>query len=320
VEFFGSPKEAEGAGYRACARCRPAEASRQLRAVEAACRQIDGNLDRNLPLGDLSRVAGLSPFHLSRLFRRHLGVTVRQYRQARRLDHLKEKLNTQSSVTDAIYEAGYGSASRVYEIAGAQLGMTPSSYRNGAPAAEIVYTIFDSALGKALLAATQKGVCAIRLGDDKDLVQGLKREFAAAVLRQDDAALRHFASAVNRHLAEGAPAVDLPLDIRATAFQSLVWNALRAIPRGQTRTYSEVAEAIGRPRAVRAVANACAQNPVALAIPCHRVVHRDGRSTGYRWGAERKRKLLEMEGVQERVLSKSKRSLKKDLLLPADTL
>jgi len=296
VEFFTTPQAAERAGYRACFRCRPAENSRQLQAVEAACRQIENHLDSNLSLSVLSQAAGLSPFHLSRVFRRHLGVTPGQYRRARRLERFKSELNAQATVTDAIFEAGYGSSSRVYEQP--RLGMKPSLYRNGAAGAKIAYTVFDSALGKALLAATRTGVCAIRFGQNEDeeaLAQALRDEFPRAVLRRDDAALRFFVQAISEHLAGGAPVLNLPLDILATAFQSLVWNALRSIPRGETRTYGEVAEAIGRPQAVRAVARACASNPVALAIPCHRVVHRDGHSIGYRWGVERKRKLLAME-------------------------
>jgi len=187
-----------------------------------------------------------------------------------------------------------------------KLAMKPSLYRQGAPGANIAYTIFDSALGKALLAATKAGVCAISFGEDEQaLAQTLNREFPRAVLRRDEASLQHFVRAIDDHLAGNAPVLDLPLDIRATAFQSLVWKALRSIPRGETRTYSEVAEAIGRPRAVRAVAHACASNPVALAIPCHRVVHRTGHAMGYRWGVARKRQLPALEQSGNRAIEQS---------------
>jgi AraC family transcriptional regulator of adaptative response/methylated-DNA-[protein]-cysteine methyltransferase len=249
-----------------------------------------------LSLAALGKAAGMSPFHLSRIFKRRLGVTPREYRQARQLENFKTELNSQRTVTDAIFHAGYGSASRLYENSNQRLGMTPSQYRGGAAGQEIKYTSFDSVLGTVMLAATDKGVCAIRFGQDAEVMAGeLKGEFAAATVRRDDAALDAMAHAVRAHLNGTAPDLGLPLDIQATAFQRRVWNALRAIPYGQTRTYSEVAQQVGNPRAVRAVANACASNPVALVIPCHRVVHKDGRSSGYRWGPERKSKLLAQE-------------------------
>jgi AraC family transcriptional regulator of adaptative response/methylated-DNA-[protein]-cysteine methyltransferase len=238
----------------------------------------------------------MSPFHLSRVFKHRLGVTPRQYRQARLLQRFKTELNSQRTVTDAIFHAGYGSTSRIYETSGERLGMTPSAYRNGAAGQEIMYTIFDSALGMVLLAATSRGVCAIRFGEDPEvLASGLKAEFPGASLRRNDDALVTLSRAVRAHLDGCEPDLNFPLDIRATAFQRKVWSTLRTIPYGETRTYSEVAQQLGDSRAVRAVAKACATNPVALAIPCHRVVHKDGRHSGYRWGIERKSKLLAIE-------------------------
>jgi AraC family transcriptional regulator of adaptative response/methylated-DNA-[protein]-cysteine methyltransferase len=303
VDFFPTPEAAEQAGYRACHRCRPTEINRQLRAVQTACRYIERHLDRDLSLAALGKAAGMSPFHLARIFKHRLGVTPRQYRQARQLQHFKNELNSQRTVTDAIFHAGYGSTSRVYESSSRRMGMTPIQYRRGAPGEDIGYTIFDSALGTVLLAATEKGVCAIRFGEDAEaMVSELKREFAAALCR-NDAALKPLASAVRAHLEGSAPDLALPLDIRATAFQRRVWDVLRAIPYGETRTYSQVAQELGNPKAVRAVANACASNPVALAIPCHRVVHKDGHSSGYRWGTQRKGKLLAMEERKRQAIS-----------------
>jgi AraC family transcriptional regulator of adaptative response/methylated-DNA-[protein]-cysteine methyltransferase len=302
VEFFTTAHAAERAGYRACRRCRPTEISRQVRAVQAACQHIERNLDRNAPLTALARTVGMSPFHLARVFKRRLGVTPSQYRQARRLERFKSELNAQRTVTDAIFEAGYGSTSRLYENATRQLGMSPSRYRNGAGGEEISYTVFDTPLGMLALAATGKGICAIRFGESAEaLAQELKSEFSRADLRRADSALAPFARAVRDHVDGALPDLDLPFDIRATAFQRRVWDALRSIPYGRTASYSEVARGIGHPRAVRAVANACANNPVALVIPCHRVVHKDGSASGYRWGKERKRKLLAMERENEQV-------------------
>lgn len=247
-------------------------------------------------LEELSAAAGVSPHHLQKTFKRLMGVTPRQYADARRLGSLKAHLKGGFSVTEATYEAGYGSSSRLYERAASQLGMTPALYRRGGPGLQLRYATFDSPLGRLLVAATERGVCALYLGDsDGPLESALREEYKAAEIRRDEAGLRRLVEPVLSQLEGRAPLADFPLDVRATAFQRRVWEELRRIPLGETRTYGEMARAIGKPRAVRAVARACAQNRVSVVIPCHRVVAADGSLTGYRWGLERKAKLLAQE-------------------------
>ena len=263
--------------------------------VERVCRLIDGHLDEPLTLGDLGEAVGVSPAHLQRVFKRLMGISPRQYLAARRLGRFKTHLKEDSTVTTAIYEAGYGSASRVYEHSADRLGMTPGTYRAGGQATAIRFTLTDCPLGRLLLAGTDRGVCAVYFGDEDKLLQAeLQREFPAATRSRDDDGLADWAAQV-RLMVEGEEPSDLPLDVRATAFQWRVWEQLRAIPRGQTRTYRQVAEAMGRPTAARAVARACATNPVSVVIPCHRVVRGDGGLGGYRWGLARKQKLLNRE-------------------------
>jgi AraC family transcriptional regulator, regulatory protein of adaptative response / methylated-DNA-[protein]-cysteine methyltransferase len=237
-----------------------------------------------------------SSFHLQRTFKSVLGVSPKAYMDACRLRQVKQNLQAGYSVTTALYAAGYGSSSRLYERTAAQLGMTPEKYRRGAVAAVVRYTIANSPLGRMLIAATDKGICAIQFADsDQQLQQGLIREFPFAVRRRDDPTMAQWRVSLTS-LMEGREAnPSLPLDIRATAFQRRVWEALQRIPRGETRSYSAVAKKIGMPKATRAVARACATNPVAVAIPCHRVVRQDGELGGYRWGVERKEQLLTME-------------------------
>ncbi|HMK31711.1 MAG TPA: bifunctional DNA-binding transcriptional regulator/O6-methylguanine-DNA methyltransferase Ada [Terriglobales bacterium] len=315
VEFFDGPEAAERSGFRACRRCRPREIDAgdpKGQLVQKLCRLIDRHLDQPLSLQDLADQAGLSPFHLQKTFKQVLGISPREYADARRLLLLKSKLRHGDDVTTAVYDAGYGSSSRVYERAPGHLGMTPGSYRQGAPGITIRYTITDSPLGRMLVASTARGLCAVRFADsDRELESGLRQEFPKAEIVADK---QHLRSAVGRLLSHldgdaldgvepgrnsGSKHIDqhpdLPLDVRATAFQWRVWKALRQIPRGSTRSYAEIARAIRRPRAVRAVARACAANPVAVLIPCHRVVRSDGEPGGYRWGAERKRALLARE-------------------------
>ncbi|MFZ3266913.1 MAG: bifunctional DNA-binding transcriptional regulator/O6-methylguanine-DNA methyltransferase Ada [Terriglobales bacterium] len=298
VSFFGQATAAEQAGYRACLRCRPkaVEGNPQSALVRAICRYIEQHIEDSLTLKVLAKEFRRSAFHLQRTFKSILGVTPKAYSDACRLRQVKQNLQAGHDVTTALYAAGYGSSSRLYERTAAQLGMTPEKYRRGAVAAVVRFTIAPSPLGRMLIAATDKGICAIQFADsDQQLQQGLMREFPFAVRRRDDVALDGWKTAVTR-LIDGRDAhPSLPLDIRATAFQRRVWEALQRIPRGETRSYSAVARKIGMPKAVRAVARACATNPVAVAIPCHRVVREDGQQGGYRWGIERKEQLLAME-------------------------
>lgn len=300
VSFFLTPDDAEAEGYRPCKRCRPSgevdESSAAL--VREACRYIEENHtgERPVTLSALSDHVGLSPFHLQRVFKRATGVSPRQYAEALRLGKLKERLKEGENVTTAIYDAGYSSGSRVYEIAPQQLGMTPTEYRRGGAQVRIGFATAESPLGRLLVAATDKGICSVYLGDDDGALQErLEREFPAADVRRDDTYLGEWIAAIVRHLQGKEPHLDLPIDVRATLFQKRVWEALRRIPYGSTRSYAQVAEAIGSPTATRAVAHACATNPVAIVVPCHRVVRSDGTRGGYRWGEWRKELLLAQE-------------------------
>jgi AraC family transcriptional regulator of adaptative response/methylated-DNA-[protein]-cysteine methyltransferase len=298
VTFFPLPEAAEGAGFRSCLRCRPKVAAQTpaVEAVRLACRHIEEHGDEPLTLQALAARVGLSPYHLQRVFKRIVGVSPREYREALRVDKFKSRVKKGESVTSALYEAGYGSSSRLYENAGGRLGMTPAAYRRGGRGASISYTIAGCPLGRLLVAATEKGVCAVRIGDsDKELETALRTEYSEAEIHRDDKSLGEWVGALVDHLRGKHPRLDLPLDVQATAFQWSVWQKLKEIPYGSTRSYSEVARAIGRPSAVRAVARACATNPVALVIPCHRVVREDQSLGGYRWGIDRKRALLERE-------------------------
>jgi AraC family transcriptional regulator, regulatory protein of adaptative response / methylated-DNA-[protein]-cysteine methyltransferase len=308
VAFFDHALQAEQAGYRACLRCRPkaVDGNPQSALVRAICRYIEQHIDEPLTLGLLAKEFRRSTFHLQRTFKAALGVSPKAYIDACRLRQVKQNLQSGHSVTTALYAAGYGSSSRLYERTAAQLGMTPDKYRRGAVASVVRYTIFrdtifrDSAIasprGRMLIAATDKGICAISFGDsDQQLLQGLMREFPFAVRRRDDAALAQWRDTLTR-LSQGRETdLSLPLDIRATAFQRQVWEALQQIPRGETRSYGALAKEIGKPQASRAVARACATNRIAIAIPCHRIVRQDGNLGGYRWGVKRKEQLLALE-------------------------
>jgi AraC family transcriptional regulator of adaptative response/methylated-DNA-[protein]-cysteine methyltransferase len=298
ITFFDHALQAEQSGYRACLRCRPKaiDGSPQSALVRAMCRYIEQHIEDRLTLGLLAKEFRLSPFHLQRTFKSVLGVSPKAYIDAVRLRQVKQNLQAGHSVTTALYAAGYGSSSRLYERTATQLGMTPEKYRRGAVAAVVRYTIAGSPLGRMLIAATDKGICSIQFADNDDqLQQGLMREFPFATRRRDDAAMAEWRVNLTRLMEEGEANPSLPLDIRATAFQRRVWEALQRIPRGETRSYSAVAKKIGMPKATRAVARACATNPVAVAIPCHRVIREDGNLGGYRWGIERKEQLLAME-------------------------
>lgn len=305
VSFYDTCEEAEAAGYRACKRCRPNEESRdavQARAVERACRLIAES--ESLPaLDDLAAAAGMSPFHFHRTFKRITGVTPKAYGNAHRAGRVAEGLQSARTVTEAVYDAGYNASSRFYADAGERLGMSPSAYRKGGEGAAIRFAIAESSLGPTLVAATNKGVCAIMMGDDPEaLVRELQDRFGKAELTGDDPRFDALVATVVGLAEAPGKSVDLPLDITGTAFQQRVWEALRKIPAGRTATYKDVAEAIGEPGAVRAVARACGANPVALAIPCHRVVRSDGSLSGYHWGVERKRDLLAREGARKELV------------------
>jgi len=310
VAFYTSSGDALRQGFRPCARClgRAGTVEASERAmVQRLCRGIEKSVaagegaecmnDSGRPtLEALGRRSGLGPHRLHRLFRRVLGITPRQYADAVRLRRFKQSLRKGGNVTSALYDAGYGSSSRLYERAAAQLGMTPGSYLRGAPGLLIRYAVVDSPLGRLLVGATDRGVCAVMLGKpDGKLVRELAHDFPRAELRKDPQELGAWARAVVEHMRPRPTATEVPLDIRGTAFQRRVWEELRRIPAGQTRTYSEIARRIGRPEAVRAVARACATNSISVVVPCHRVVGKSGSLTGYRWGLERKRALLEAE-------------------------
>jgi AraC family transcriptional regulator of adaptative response/methylated-DNA-[protein]-cysteine methyltransferase len=299
VSFFESPAKAEAAGYRACRRCHPADTSRpdpHGAKILAACRYIEARQDRVPTLSEIGSRVGLSPHHLQRSFKRALGVTPRQYADAQRVSRLKKRLQEGEGVTPALYDAGYGSSSRLYEKAPRQLGMTPATYRKGGAGEAIRYTVPSTSLGRILLAGTDRGICRVSMGETiSELTAGLREEFPKADLVRDDEGLESWVRALLEYLNGRRPLVKIPTDIQATAFQRRVWEVLQTIPRGETRSYSEIASQLGRPSATRAVARACATNPVALVIPCHRVVRKDGSTSGYRWGDKRKRKLLKLE-------------------------
>jgi AraC family transcriptional regulator, regulatory protein of adaptative response / methylated-DNA-[protein]-cysteine methyltransferase len=306
VSFFNDALEAEQAGYRACLRCRPkaVDGNPQSAMIRAMCRYIEHHIEDRLTLSLLSKEFRRSPFHLQRMFKSILGVSPKAYIDAVRLRQVKHNLQAGHDVTTALYAAGYSSSSRLYERTAAQLGMTPEKYRRGAVAAVVRYTISNSPLGRMLIAATDKGICSIQFANgfadndndnDEQLQQGLMREFPFATRRRDDFALAEWRMNLTNLMEGRETDPSLPLDIRATAFQRQVWEALQKIPRGETRSYGAVAKEIGMPKATRAVARACAANPVAVAIPCHRVVREDGNLGGYRWGMERKQQLLAME-------------------------
>ena len=278
----------------------PTAAPQQVELVRAVCALIDDQDDERLTLADLADRAGISPWHLQRVFKRVMGVSPRDYADARRSERFRAELKSGESIASATYGAGYGSASRVYERAAHHLGMTPASYAKGGKGARIAYAMVDSPFGRLLVATTEKGICFVCLGDDDaELEDEIRAEFPQAdALERDDAALAPTLRLVLAHIAGEAPHLDLPLDVRATAFQRRVWQELGAIPYGETRSYSEIAETLGVPKGQRAVGRACATNPVSIVIPCHRALREDGELGGYRWGLSRKRALLRREAEQ----------------------
>ena len=301
VTFFNLPEAAEAAGFRACLRCRPRSkraVDPQLELVRRVCSLLNSSTDESPKLAELAAQVGVSAFHLQRTFKRVMGISPRQYVAARRFGEFKQLVREGESVTNALYDAGFNSSSRIYEQAAGELGMTPATYGRGGRGVKINYTVVQSPLGRLLVAMTERGVCAVRMGDtDRDLERDLRAEFPEATIERSDRSLQQPVQKILNHLTNNEPHLDLPLDIRATAFQRQVWEKLRAIPYGETISYGKVAQALGKPGAVRAVGRACATNPVALVIPCHRVVREDKSLGGYRWGLERKQKLLEHERV-----------------------
>lgn len=303
VLFFAAPELARQAGFRACKRCRPDRETLRDPLAERAlsiCHYIRSAIDEPVTLARLGKRFSLSPAHLQRVFKQYVGLSPLEYAEAVRMEQLKLALRQGASVTDAIYASGFSSSSRVYERAARSIGMTPRRYRERGRGERIRYSVVSSTLGQLLVASTDKGICAVQLGDDADaLARLLHEEFSAAEIRRDDSAHADWVRGVVA-IAEGrAPDLTLPLDVRGTAFQVQVWRALQKIPRGETRTYADVARSIGRPEAVRAVASACGANPAALVVPCHRVVQSGGGLGGYHWGIERKRRLLGSERKHE---------------------
>jgi AraC family transcriptional regulator of adaptative response/methylated-DNA-[protein]-cysteine methyltransferase len=300
VRFHRTPEEAERAGFRPCKRCRPDAAGlaeRRAAAVAKACRLIE-TAEAPPDLDALAAAAGMSRFHFHRVFKAATGVTPRAYAAAHRAKRVREELPRSRTVTDAIYDAGFNSSGRFYAAAAETLGMTPSSFRAGGEGAAIRFAVGECSLGAILVAATERGVCAILLGDDPDkLVRELQDRFPKARLIGGDRSFEQTVATVVGFVEAPALGLDLPLDVRGTAFQRRVWQALREVPAGSTTTYTDLARRIGAPRAVRAVGGACAANPIAVAIPCHRVVRTGGDLSGYRWGVERKRALLAREAA-----------------------
>jgi len=294
VEFFETREAALRAGFRPCGRC-GAEPATGNAALERALAYLDRHLEDRVTLADLAREVGLSPHHLQRTFTRALGLSPRRYQERRRLDGFKRRVRRGEAVGEATYGAGFGSSRALYESARAGLGMTPATYRRGGRGETIRFTVLPSEAGQLLVAVTERGLCAVQLGDeDAALERELAGEFPNAAIERDDRGLRRWADDVVAAM-RGVELARLPLDLRGTAFQLRVWRALQEIPRGETRSYAEVAARIGRPGASRAVAQACASNRVAMLMPCHRIMRADGDPGGYRWGAERKRRILAAE-------------------------
>lgn len=298
VQFHATREAAERAGFRPCKRCRPEQprqAERQAAAIAKACRVIE-QADETPGLDDLAAAAGMSRFYFHRVFKAITGLTPKAYAAAHRDNRVRRELTRTSRVTDAIYEAGFNSSGRFYATSSKVLGMTPSDFRAGGPGASIRFAVGECTLGSILVAASEKGICAILLGDDADaLARDLQDRFPKAHLIGGDVQFERWMARVVGYVEAPWLGLDLPLDIRGTAFQHRVWRALSEVPAGTTASYAEIAKRVGAPKAVRAVAQACAANSLAVAIPCHRVVRTDGALSGYRWGVERKRALLDRE-------------------------
>lgn len=299
VRFFDTTTDARQAGFRACKRCRPdlaGLAQPGIDAVRRASAYLAAHADQTVTLDQLARVASMSPHHLQRRFKAIVGLSPREFQSALRAGKLRTSLRDGRDITTAIYEAGYGSPSRVYEAAPTGRGMSLSNYRRGGAGMRINHSTIASPIGQVLIAATENGVCAVKIGaNESALIAELKREYPAADVDANQKPKSEWVKAIAKHLRGDEPALDLPIDVQATAFQWKVWRALQHIPYGETRAYADVAKRIGKPKAVRAVARACATNPVALVVPCHRVIPSTGGTGGYRWGVARKKQLLDAE-------------------------
>ena len=302
VAFFAGPGEAEAAGFRACKRCRPNQDPPNTDLVRKVCEYIQDRPEGpdqsgSVPtLAELGRAVGSSPSHLQRVFKEATGVTPRQYASAWRLDRFKAMIKNGQDISTALYEAGFGSPSRLYETSTEQMGMSPGAYRRGGIGMNIYHTVVPCPMGRLLVAATDQGVCSVKLGNsDPALEENLMAEFPSANHQLDGGPLAIWAAEILSYLDGEKTGLNLPLDIQATAFQQQVWRMLRTIPYGETRTYQQVAQALGKDGSSRAVGTACGANPVALVIPCHRVLRKDGGLGGYSWGLERKQSLLDME-------------------------
>ncbi|MHB8146225.1 MAG: bifunctional DNA-binding transcriptional regulator/O6-methylguanine-DNA methyltransferase Ada [Vulcanimicrobiaceae bacterium] len=301
VRFYATASDAESDGLRPCKRCRPSELRDVIaERIHTICRYIEAHSDDALGLDVLAQEAGMSLFHFQRTFKAVVGVTPKQYHDAQRVNAFKAKLHTSGDITQAVFDAGYSSTSRVYERAAGRLGMTPTQYRAAGKGASITYASFETALGLAMVGATDRGLCFVQFGESvTELEARLRAEFGNADIRPMlEPAHPQFGAwieALRRHLSGTQPRLDLPTDIRATAFQQRVWSYLQSIPYGEVRSYADVARGIGQPTAARAVARACASNSLALVIPCHRVIRGTGHLGGYKWGLSRKRALLDRE-------------------------
>ncbi len=294
--FFRTREEAEKQGFRPCLRCRPNEVAGPVALVESASRQLAESGEDSVRFGVLAAKLGTTPATLRRAFLQVTGLRPRELAETLRLARFKKMLRAGKSIADALYETGYGSSSRVYERSNAHLGMTPATYRKGGKDMKIGYTIAKSELGNVLVAATERGISAVYLGDaEAKLVKELRDEYPRAEISAAADSFERWVKEIVHRVEGKPPRMELPLDLQATAFQRRVWQELQRIPRGATRTYSQVARALGNPKAVRAVARACASNPVSIVVPCHRVIREDGTLAGYRWGLSRKEQLLAHE-------------------------
>lgn len=293
VRFFAAGAEASAGGYRPCLRCRPEEVRRDSQAIGRAVALIEQS-EEQIALDELAGAVGYAPHHFQRLFKRALGVSPAQYGRALRAKRAQSQLRESSSVTDAIYEAGYSGPSRFYEETGDRLGMTPSAWRDGGRGHVIRYVIADSPLGPLLIAATDRGICRLTFGEDES---ALRRRFPNADIREDDGTIRPWVDGALNAIHSPTEAAEVPIDVRGTAFQEAVWSELRKIPLGETRSYADIAAAVGQPGAVRAVGTANGSNPVSVIVPCHRVIRSDGSLGGYGGGLDNKKKLLSAEGV-----------------------